>query len=137
MAGRLQLVKSVIQGMLVYTLLIYKWPKNMLHRLDMFAKNFIYTGDIYQRLLISVQWKKTCKPFTEGGLAIRLLLEFNEVGLRKLGFDFIKRQTQWSKFMSSKFYHQGVTVRYYKSSSVWPGILSVLPSVQVHVCRNT
>lgn len=34
MAGRMELVKSVVQGMLVYTMLVYKWPVNLVHKLD-------------------------------------------------------------------------------------------------------
>lgn len=44
MADRTQLVKSIIQGMLVYTLMIYAWPKNLLHKLQMSIINFIWTG---------------------------------------------------------------------------------------------
>lgn len=46
-AGRAQLVKSVVQDRLVYNLLIYKWPNNLPQKMDMYAKNFIYMGDIH------------------------------------------------------------------------------------------
>lgn len=66
MARREQLVKSVIQGMLVYTLLICRWSNNLLHKIDMCAKIFIYTGDIRSRAITTIAMWKMCKPLKEG-----------------------------------------------------------------------
>lgn len=40
MAGRAQLANFVIQGMMVYTMMIYQWPKELLHRLGDDDKQF-------------------------------------------------------------------------------------------------
>lgn len=83
-AGRTQLVKSVIHDMLVYTLLIYRWPNNLLHRMDMAAKNFIYTRDIHSSVLTTVAMWNICNPTKEGSLRIRSLREFDQAGMLKL-----------------------------------------------------
>lgn len=49
MAGRVQLVKSVIQGMMVYTMMVYQWPKMLLHNLEMLINNFVWNGEIHKR----------------------------------------------------------------------------------------
>lgn len=81
--GRIELVKSVLQGMLVHTMLIYKWPRGLLWKLDMYSKNFIYSGDGNKKSLTTCSWKYMCKPIKDGGLGIRLLEEFNMAGLYK------------------------------------------------------
>lgn len=48
MAGRIQLVKPGIHGMMVFTMMIYSWPKELILNLQMSISNFIWTGD-YQR----------------------------------------------------------------------------------------
>lgn len=52
--GRVQLVKSIIQGMLLYIFHIYLWPTSQLKLLDSWIRNFIWSGDILKRKLITV-----------------------------------------------------------------------------------
>jgi uncharacterized integral membrane protein len=48
--GRVQLVKSIIHGMPVYSFHIYMWPIRLLHKLDTWIKNNnIWGGDIRTR----------------------------------------------------------------------------------------
>lgn len=72
-ASRTQLVKPVIQGMVVYKMLIYRWPKNQLHKMDIHVKNFVWNGDIHTTSLTAVQMQRTCKPTREGGIGIQSL----------------------------------------------------------------
>ncbi|XP_019435508.1 PREDICTED: uncharacterized protein LOC109342010 [Lupinus angustifolius] len=44
--GRVQLVRSIIQSMLVYNFKIYKWLENLLKLVDKGMRNFIWSGDI-------------------------------------------------------------------------------------------
>ncbi|KAK2416760.1 hypothetical protein QL285_039127 [Trifolium repens] len=57
-AGRIQLVKFVVQSMLVYSISIYSRPVSLLRSLEKWIKNFIWSGDINQRKLVTVAWKK-------------------------------------------------------------------------------
>lgn len=89
MAGRVQLVKSVIQGVMVYTMKIYLWPKQLLRKLESFINNFIWTGDIHKRGAVTVKWKLICKPVEEG-LGIKSLCEFNEACMSVLLVNFLQ-----------------------------------------------
>jgi len=40
-AGRVQLVKSVVQSMLIHTMTIYSWPTSFLKEIEKWIKNFI------------------------------------------------------------------------------------------------
>jgi hypothetical protein len=44
--GRVQLVKSIIHGMLVYSFHIYLWPRRLLRLLDSWIKKIICSGDV-------------------------------------------------------------------------------------------
>jgi len=44
--GRLQLVKSIIHGMLVSSFQVYLWPRRLIRSLDTWIKKFIWSGDV-------------------------------------------------------------------------------------------
>ena len=69
--GRVQLVKSIIHGMLVYSFHIYLWPRRLLRLLDSWIKNFIWSGDVLTKKVCTVAWKVMCRPWAEGGLDIK------------------------------------------------------------------
>jgi hypothetical protein len=89
MAGRVQLVKSVVQGMLLHSLLIYYWPSSLIKELERYMRNFIWSGDISKRKLVTVSWANVCKPLSEGGLGLRSLVKLNEAANLKLCWDLL------------------------------------------------
>lgn len=101
-AGRVTLVKSVIQGMLVHSISIYSWPKKLLKDIETWTRNFIWSGDISKRKLVTVSWKNTCKPLSEGGLGIRSLYTLNESTNLKLCWDLLNSQEDWAILIRSK-----------------------------------
>lgn len=56
MAGRICLVKSVIQSSPIHSMLVYKWPASIIKDLDKACRNFIWTGDINRHPACSVSW---------------------------------------------------------------------------------
>lgn len=82
--GRVQLVKSVIHSMLLYSFHVYSWPISLLKQLDNCIRIFIWEGDVKVRKLVTVAWKKVCSPTNEGGLGIHSLRALNEAALLKL-----------------------------------------------------
>lgn len=87
--GRVQLVKSIIHGMLVYSFHVYAWPISLLKTLDNWIRNFIWSGDIYERKVVTVAWHKLCAPIEQGGLGIRSLRYINKAAMLKLSWDMI------------------------------------------------
>lgn len=83
-AGRVQLVKSIIQSMLIHTLSVYDWPMPLIKDLEKSIRNFIWSGSIDKRKLVTVAWKKICKPTAQGGLGIRSLQKLNQAANLKL-----------------------------------------------------
>ncbi|MCH81156.1 ribonuclease H protein [Trifolium medium] len=101
LAGRVQLVKSVIYSMLIHSITINAWPVSLIKDLERWSRNFIWSGNVNQRKLVTVAWYKVCLPFNEGGLG----LSFSEV------------------LKNSK------PVSYYISSSIWSGIKHKFPDI--------
>lgn len=87
--GRVQLVKSIIQGMLLYNFHTYLWPASLLKSMEPWIKNFVWSGDIFKRKLVTVAWKTVCTPFLDGGLGIRPLKAINHAALLKLSWNVI------------------------------------------------
>jgi len=82
--GRIQLVKVVVQSMLLHTMSVYSWPISLLIEIEKWIKNFIWSGDITKNKIITMAWKKICASYEEGGLNIRSLVCLNEATNLKL-----------------------------------------------------
>jgi len=48
-AGRVQLVKSVIQSMLIHSISVYSWPSALLKQIESWIRNFIWSGDFSKK----------------------------------------------------------------------------------------
>jgi hypothetical protein len=83
-ASIVQLVRSVIQSMLTYSISIYSWPSSLLKDLEKCNRNFIWSGDIEKRKLVTISWKKLCRPMDQGGLNLRSLISLNTASNLKL-----------------------------------------------------
>lgn len=87
--GRVQLVQSIIHGMLIYSYRIYSWPISLLSKINGWIQNFIWSGDIHIRKLVTVAWHKVCLPFQKEGLGLRSIRKINEATIFKLSWDCI------------------------------------------------
>lgn len=81
---RVQLVKSVIYGSLLYSFQVSAWPISLLKKIDAWIRNFIWSGDVSIRKLVIVSRDKVCSPFDEGGFDIRPIRAINEASTLKL-----------------------------------------------------
>jgi hypothetical protein len=56
--GRVQLVKSIIHGMLVYSFHIYLRPKHLLKKEGTWIRNFVWSGDIATKKIVQSLGKR-------------------------------------------------------------------------------
>lgn len=101
--GRVQLVKSIIQGMIVYSFHVYTWPISLLMMIDKWIRNFIWFGEIFSRKICTVAWHKPCSSFEEGGLGLRSLRAINESAMLKLCWEMFSSSSQWPGFLRARF----------------------------------
>jgi len=133
MAGRVQLIKSVIQSMLLHCLTIYSWPPKLFKDLEKWMRNFVWRGNIKQKKLVTVAWQKMCKPFKEGGLGIRSLANINEAGNLKNCWEILQSDLQWAKLVRSRVLRSNKPIRHFVSSSVWNGAKHKFQTIQDNV----
>ncbi|GAU22526.1 hypothetical protein TSUD_296460 [Trifolium subterraneum] len=129
MAGRMQLIKSVIQGMVLHTISVYSWPSSLLKDLEKWIRNFLWSGDVNQRKLVTVAWHKVCTPFIEGGLGIRSLFKVNEAASLKLSWELLNSDMQWAKFLRFRVHNGTKPISYHIFSSVWSSVKHKLPEI--------
>lgn len=129
-AGRVTMVKSVIQSMLVHSISIYSWPKKLLNDIELWTRNFIWSGDVSKRKLLTVSWKKSCKPLSEGGLGIRSLSILNESTNLKLCWDLLNSKEDWALLLRSKVIRGRRVISHHIFSSIWSSIKNEFSNVQ-------
>jgi hypothetical protein len=122
MAGRVQMVKSVINNMLLHTMAVYSWPISLLKEIERWIKNFIWSGDTDKRKLVTVAWKKVCSDFNEGGLGIKSLICLNEATSLKCCWDMIHSNEQWATLIRSRVLREKSCISYHIYSSIWSSI---------------
>jgi len=117
--GRVQVVKSIIHGMLVYSFHIYMRLRRLLHQLDSWIKNFIWSGDIFTHKICTVSWKIMCRPWAAGGLDLKPTRLINESLILQLAWCFSSKNSQWSGMLRKRFFKNGVPLQHYFKSLVW------------------
>lgn len=127
--GRVQLVKSIIHGMIVYSFHVYLWPRRLLRLLDTWIKNFIWSGDVLTRKVCTVSWQVLCRTWEEGGLDIRPTRLINESLILKLSWDLIAHDKQWATLFKQRYFLNGRPSTRYFQTSVWSGIKSHIGKV--------
>jgi ribonuclease HI len=120
--GRVQLVKSIIHGMLVYSFHVYHWPSRLLRLLDTWLKNFIWSGDVLTKKICTVSWSVMCRSWEEGGLNLKPTRLINEALIFKLSWDLLDGNSQWSMLFKRRYFSNGKPILRYFKSSVWSGI---------------
>jgi len=121
-AGRIQLVKSMVTGMLTHTRAIYSWPISLLKDLEKCIKKIIWSGDTTKRKLVTVAWKKICSPYEEGGLGILSLICLNEAFNLKLCWDMLNSDEDWAILLKSRAIRRNKPIKHHIFSSTWTNI---------------
>jgi ribonuclease HI len=121
-AGRVQLVNSVIQSMLIYSMSLYSWPISLLKDIERSIRNFIWSGDSEKRKLVTVSWKKVCRPYAQGGLNIRSLISLNKATNLHLCWKLLTSQCSWAKLIRDRVCKNHTYIRHHISSSIWSSV---------------
>ena len=96
-AGRLTLIKVVLNNMPTYYLSIFKIPKNVVKRIIKIQRNFFWVGDERKRGIPLVAWDVIQKPKNLGGLGVGDIVIKNAALLFKWWWKFldISEQSLW------------------------------------------
>lgn len=68
---RVQIVKSVVQSMMIYFITTYSWPAYLIKDMERYNNIVVCSNDIKHSKIVIVTWKKLCIPIKDRGLGIR------------------------------------------------------------------
>ncbi|XP_019455087.1 PREDICTED: uncharacterized protein LOC109356210 [Lupinus angustifolius] len=89
---------------------------------DNCVRNFIWSGDIGVKKLVTVAWHKVCSYMDEGGLGIKSFKCLKKAALLKLTWYLKTSNLEWAIFFILKFNCKSYITPKYSKSSIWPGI---------------
>lgn len=82
-AGRVQLVRSVIGGMLNFWAQIFCLPKKLLKMVENICRSYIWSGKEGLTKKAAVSWKQMGLPYNKGGLNLRDMYLWNRAAILK------------------------------------------------------
>jgi hypothetical protein len=122
MAGRVQLVNSVIQSILICSISVYPCPTGFIKEVEKSIRNFIWSEDVDKRKLVTTSWKKVCRPLAQGGLNIRSISTLNKASNLKLCWSLLNSQTSWAKLLKDRVIRDNKPIKHHIYSSLWSSI---------------
>ena len=122
MAGRIQLVRSVVQSMMMYIISIYSWPVSLIKDLEKWIRNFIWSGDMEKRKIVTVAWKKVCRPLSQGGLNLRSSKTLNAYTNLHLLWKLLHSQDDWAILLRDRVLRSRKPINHHIYSSLWSSI---------------
>ncbi|KAM5546473.1 hypothetical protein ABKV19_002467, partial [Rosa sericea] len=132
MAGRVQLVHDIFQSLFLHSFSVYLWPPSLLKHLSACVRNFIWSGNIAVRKMVTVSWRQVCAPKAESGLGLRDLQTLNRAALLSMGWSTLTLKSLWSSFACTRFsISRHMNYRYF-GSSLWHGLKATLPIIFQH-----
>ncbi|KAJ4910603.1 Uncharacterized protein Rs2_05224 [Raphanus sativus] len=78
-AGRLQLLKTVIFGIISFWVSAFILPKGCIKNIESLCIRFLWSGNIERKGIAKVSWATVCLPKDEGGLGLRSISVWNQV----------------------------------------------------------
>ncbi|GJZ49974.1 putative reverse transcriptase domain, reverse transcriptase zinc-binding domain protein [Tanacetum coccineum] len=99
-AGRLQLVKSVIGSMHVYWASVFVLPSRVLLDIEQIMRGFLWCHGDMHKGKAKVAWEIVCLPMDEGGLGVRRLDTFNKALMVSYVWKLISlKESLWVKWI--------------------------------------
>ncbi|XP_057791222.1 uncharacterized protein LOC131008356 [Salvia miltiorrhiza] len=123
MAGRICLVRSVIQSSATHSMMIYRWPKSLIYKLDRKCRNFIWSGNVEKKPSCPVSWSRVCASRSEGGLGVRSFSAMNRSFLMKIAWRLVQGRDFASAVLATRYLSNfGYAKTYLASSPFWTGV---------------
>lgn len=106
----------------IISMSIYSWSVSILKDIEKWIRNFIWCGDTTKRKLVTVAWKKMCKPYLESSLGLRYIVSLNEAFNLKLCWDMMQSNEDWANILKCRAVRGNRTITHHIFSSIWSSI---------------
>jgi exonuclease III len=128
-AGRVELLKSVLFGMVHFWLNIFPVPDSVIKQIICLCRNFLWTGNVSRSKSSLVAWRTVCLPKAEGGLGFFDIKARNSSCLAKQIWNIhLKADSIWIQWVhhyylqSHSFWDTAASP---SSSPLWKSILNL------------
>jgi len=74
----------------------------LIKEMEKYMRNFIWSGDVHKRKLVTVSWKKICKPFSQGGLILRSIKTLNTYSNSNMLWKMLRLEDDWATLLKSR-----------------------------------
>jgi len=102
-AGRLVLVKSVLEAIPVFWMSLSWIPVGILDQLRKICFAFLWQGKSEQRSLVWVKWKRLAVPKALGGWGLKNIFLFAKALGAKVAWRLIRTQSLWTEVVYHKY----------------------------------
>ncbi|CAN1159330.1 LINE-1 retrotransposable element ORF2 protein [Linum perenne] len=136
-AGRLELIKLVIHGILQYWLSMFILPKTVLKEIEAICASFLWGKKEGQR--IKIAWYHMAFPLSEGGLGLKDLSSWNEANILRHLWNLITRGgSLWVAWILKYRLKQGDiwTLTTATGSWHWRSILKLRETAALYISVN-
>jgi hypothetical protein len=103
-AGRLVLVKSVLEAIPVYWMSLSWIPKGILEAARKLTSKFMWSGKKESHVIPWVRWEKIVVPKALGGWGLKNIFLFSKALAAKGGWRILNSTSLWTKGSSAKIY---------------------------------
>lgn len=136
-AGRLVLIKSVLESLPIYAMGTIILPNRVITKLTAIVRNFFWGGRHDKRSLAYVSWDAITTPKEGGGLGLRSLKETNQaLVLKTIWKVAVGTDAQWVHVLKAKYYPRGAfwsIQRRGRCSKLWKQIMVLRPVMAVNI----
>ncbi|XP_045810455.1 uncharacterized protein LOC123904892 [Trifolium pratense] len=136
-AGRVTLLKSVIEAIPIYPMMTTPIPKACLNEIQKIQRAFIWGDEDGSRKYHAVSWDTVTKPKAHGGLGIRRLINMNKACLMKLGWALrTGQQALWIDVVKGKYVRQNSSIEdpivRAQDSTLWKSLSTALHNFHMY-----
>ncbi|CAN1792638.1 Putative ribonuclease H protein At1g65750 [Linum perenne] len=101
--GRIALLKSVLSGLPIYFMSLFKAPATVIRRLENLQCRFLWAGDLQKDKVHWIAWESVKAPRCFGGLGIQDMKILNAALLSKWAWRFaVERNAWWRNLLATK-----------------------------------
>ncbi|XP_058733339.1 uncharacterized protein LOC131604944 [Vicia villosa] len=91
-------------------------------QISKWMRNFLWSGNLEQRKIVTVAWKECCQSMKEGGIGIKSLYSYNQATNFHLCWSFVKGNQSWNSLLASRIKRKKKIISYHIKSYIWTSI---------------
>lgn len=102
-AGKMQLMASMLQGIPIYFLSLFKIRGYMADKLEKIHRTFLWVGSEEKKRMSLVNWDTVCLPKRMGNLGLRKIGLMNKALTTKVAWKLIEGKADWCRLMEARY----------------------------------